>query len=60
MDIQVTDPVKKGDGMSAYMAYKVVTSVSNEVIKPIFTAFFLLTDCLAAIQEERNGSISEI
>ena len=28
IEITVTDPVKKGDGMSAYMAYKINTKVS--------------------------------
>ena len=29
IEISITEPIKKGDGMSAYMAYKVNTKVGN-------------------------------
>ncbi|XP_022102984.1 sorting nexin-2-like [Acanthaster planci] len=52
MEIMITEPIKKGEGMSAYMAYKVSTKTSNPAFKkPETTVFRRFSDFLGLHQK---------
>ncbi|XP_038071643.1 sorting nexin-2-like [Patiria miniata] len=56
MEITITEPFKKGEGMSAYMAYKVSTKTSNPVFKkPEMSVFRRFSDFLGLHQKLVNS-----